>query len=565
MRPVPAHFHAALVLSFLAGNSLVAQQPAAPAPSPQPTFGADSAAVMARVADLFRGMRTRDTALMRAQFHPSAVMRSAAWTRAGMVVTDDSVDAWIRAVAGAPDTLLLDERTSAPVVRVDGNFASVWTPYEFWLGNTFSHCGADLFSFARTPDGWKVVFVADSRRRGGCASAPANTPATFTPPPYAVDSARAVASVLRALDGMLTRDTAQLRAEFAGKVPMRIAAQGRDGKPQVGAFDGDAWLGGLAGAGPRLDERLGPAAVEIDGNLANVSAYYEFRRGDDFSHCGMDQFVLGRTAAGWKLMAVAYSVRLDGCPKTLILDAHQLALRDLVAAERGFARYADSAGAPAAFVWALGDDAITLDGDGVRLMRPIYQARRPTGALLRWAPSYADVAADGAFGVTSGPWEWRPARDSAVKARGQFLTIWRKGPERWQVALDLGVAGDSTADLTEPLREMPAGLTGRARLSDLTDLERRRVTGRGWVDALRALSAPDVRVLRENSARGASPASIDGPPSVRFQSLGGTVATTGDLGATWGTWKDGDKKGSYVRIWKRTTDGWRMVVDRMGD
>ena len=112
---------------------------------------------------------------------------------------------------------------------------------------------------------------------------------------------------------------------------------------------------------------------------------------------------------------------------------------------------------------------------------------------------------------------------------------------------------------------MRPGVSGPARLSDLTDLERHRLDGSGWVAALRALSAPEVRVLRENSVRGSGPQAIDGAATVRFQSLGGTIATSGDLGATWGTWKDGAQKGSYVRIWKRTADGWRVVVDRMGD
>ncbi|HTK55625.1 MAG TPA: nuclear transport factor 2 family protein, partial [Gemmatimonadales bacterium] len=416
-----------LFATFLLVTPLAAQQPAPPAPAPQPSFSADSAAVMQVVGDLFQGMRKRDTTLMRAQFHPGAAMRSAANGRNGMVILADGVGDWIHAVAGAPDTLLLDERTSAPVVRVDGNYATVWTPYEFWLGNTFSHCGADLFSFARTTEGWKIVFVADSRRRAGCPSSTPNTPAPpFTAPSRSVDSAQAVAAVLRLLDGMRTRDTAQMRSGLEGSVPMYAVAQRAEG-PALGVDSGSAWITGVAGSinGPTLDERIASTSVEIDGNLANVSAYYEFRRGEQFSHCGMDQFVLGRTARGWKVIGIGYSARRSECTQSLTLDQRASALRDLVAAERAFVRYADSASAPPAFVWALREDAITLDGEGVKLMRPIYAARHRNSALLSWAPSFVDIAADGEMGVTSGPWEWRPAPDSAVKARGQFLTIWR--------------------------------------------------------------------------------------------------------------------------------------------
>jgi hypothetical protein len=85
------------------------------------------------------------------------------------VIQADGVGDWLTGVAGAPDTLVLDERLGMPSVQVDGNLASVWVYYEFWFGDRFSHCGADLFTLGRTAIGWKVIFVADSRRRTDCA------------------------------------------------------------------------------------------------------------------------------------------------------------------------------------------------------------------------------------------------------------------------------------------------------------------------------------------------------------------------------------------------------------
>lgn len=571
-------FRAPLAALSLVATALAAQQTTPPQPPPQPAFSADSAAVMQVVERLFGGMRARDTATMRSQFDGAAQMRSVSWRGgpAGIhpVVEADEVSAWLTGVMGAPAGMLLDERIGAPSVRIDGNQASVWVHYEFWLGDRFSHCGADLFSLGRTAEGWRITFVADSRRRTGCENPPPAT-ATAAPvlppqPPFAVDSAFAVATVRRALDGMRARDTTLMRAQFEGTVPMRPAGWRKQGDglvPGIGLDSAASWLHGidLMRRDSILDERIVAPAVEVDANLANVWAYYEFRRGTQFSHCGADQFVLGRTSGGWKIIGVAYSVRRTDCAQSTALTPRQLALRDLVSAERAFALYADTANTRDAFLWALRDDAITFDQGALVQMRPRWQARAPGHAVLNWAPTFADVSDDGTLGVTSGPWTWRPARDSAVQARGQFLTIWRKGPERWQVALDLGVGGDSTADLTEPVLEMPAGVTGRARLSDLTDLDKSRIKGAHWVEALRSLSASDVRILRENMVRGNDAAAISGPAAARFTVLGGTVASSGDLGATWGTWKDGAKQGSFVRIWKHTADGWRVVVDRMGE
>ena len=79
----------------------------------------------------------------------------------------DSVDAFVRAV-GSPHTETWDERTSGEVVHLDGPLAVVWTDYAFYAGSRFSHCGVDTFQLARTASGWKIVALADTRRRDGC-------------------------------------------------------------------------------------------------------------------------------------------------------------------------------------------------------------------------------------------------------------------------------------------------------------------------------------------------------------------------------------------------------------
>ena len=52
------------------------------------------------------------------------------------------------------------ERIWDPEVRIDGPVASVWAPYDFYLGAEFSHCGTDAFLLAKTPEGWRVSAVS---------------------------------------------------------------------------------------------------------------------------------------------------------------------------------------------------------------------------------------------------------------------------------------------------------------------------------------------------------------------------------------------------------------------
>jgi hypothetical protein len=86
-----------------------------------------------------------------------------------MVILQESVGEWLGSVGSAPATMFLDERVGPPVIRIDGNLATAWMYYEFWNGDQFGNCGADDFVLGRTGDGWKVLFIADSRRRAGCA------------------------------------------------------------------------------------------------------------------------------------------------------------------------------------------------------------------------------------------------------------------------------------------------------------------------------------------------------------------------------------------------------------
>jgi hypothetical protein len=132
-----------------------------------PAAGDDRAAVLAVVRRLFDGMRAGDSASVRAAFHSTALLWSASVRNGTPETRVDSVDAFVRAV-GTPHQEPWDERTSGEVVHLDGPLAVVWTDYSFYVGSRFSHCGVDTFQLARTASGWKIVALADTRRREGC-------------------------------------------------------------------------------------------------------------------------------------------------------------------------------------------------------------------------------------------------------------------------------------------------------------------------------------------------------------------------------------------------------------
>jgi ketosteroid isomerase-like protein len=120
------------------------------------------------------------------------------------------------------------------------------------------------------------------------------------------------------------------------------------------------------------------------------------------------------------------------------------ALDSLVSSERAFSAHSVEKGMRDAFLAYLADDAV--------IFRPLpingkqsWESRAPEPGTLIWEPSFAEIAATGDLGYTTGPWEFRPPAagsgavpDSAI-AHGHFVSVWRKQPDgAWKVIVDIG-------------------------------------------------------------------------------------------------------------------------------
>jgi hypothetical protein len=121
--------------------------------------------VKTTVNRMFDGMRKGDSAAVRAVLADKVIMQTVvsedgAETR---IATGD-VNRFLKAV-GTPHTDVWDERIEFGQVLVDGNLASVWTPYQFYLGSNLSHCGVNSFQLVKLPEGWKIIFLIDTRRK----------------------------------------------------------------------------------------------------------------------------------------------------------------------------------------------------------------------------------------------------------------------------------------------------------------------------------------------------------------------------------------------------------------
>jgi hypothetical protein len=132
----------------------------------QAASSAAEAEVMAVVNAVFDGMRKADSAMVRPLFHAKARMISVD-SRSPNAEIEESVEGFIQSI-GRPRTEVFDEQISNVRVMIDGSLASVWADYKFYRGTTLNHCGVDHFLLVKEGAAWRIIELADTRRRENC-------------------------------------------------------------------------------------------------------------------------------------------------------------------------------------------------------------------------------------------------------------------------------------------------------------------------------------------------------------------------------------------------------------
>ena len=134
--------------------------------SAQAQSGEDS--VKAVINSFFDGMRKSDTAMIRSTLAPGSILQSVAKNKEGKVsVRTENIDDFIASIA-KPHTDVYDERIVFDTIKIDAELASAWTPYQFYVGEKFSHCGVNSFQLIKINGSWKIQYIIDTRRREGC-------------------------------------------------------------------------------------------------------------------------------------------------------------------------------------------------------------------------------------------------------------------------------------------------------------------------------------------------------------------------------------------------------------
>lgn len=115
------------------------------------------------IRNLFLGMKNADATLLKSAFSDSAILQTI--TKDG--VKTEKIEDFVSSVSKMQKNDL-DERINIEAIHVDGNLASVFTPYSFYFKGKFSHCGANSFQLVKQNDEWKIQYIIDTRRKDNC-------------------------------------------------------------------------------------------------------------------------------------------------------------------------------------------------------------------------------------------------------------------------------------------------------------------------------------------------------------------------------------------------------------
>ncbi|WP_424963543.1 nuclear transport factor 2 family protein [Ekhidna sp.] len=124
--------------------------------------------IMKVVNRVFEAMRTNDSTMLKQSFTENPNTFTAFINKEGksQLVTDN-FQRFIDAI-GQPKDQVWNEPIWNEKVEIDGNLASVWVDYAFYVDDQFSHCGVDAFHLIKREGGWKIFHLVDTRRRLNC-------------------------------------------------------------------------------------------------------------------------------------------------------------------------------------------------------------------------------------------------------------------------------------------------------------------------------------------------------------------------------------------------------------
>jgi uncharacterized lipoprotein YehR (DUF1307 family) len=127
--------------------------------------------VQSTIENFFKGFHKGDLALLKTTLHKDLKAQTTFTNPKGekiLSTTPNAYDTLIKFSEAVKPTDDYFEKIISYNIQIDGNLASVWTPYEFYNKGKFSHCGVNSFQLFNNNGNWEIIYLVDTRSKDGC-------------------------------------------------------------------------------------------------------------------------------------------------------------------------------------------------------------------------------------------------------------------------------------------------------------------------------------------------------------------------------------------------------------
>lgn len=129
----------------------------------------DISEVKNTIVKFFDAFHKQDSMAINTLVSKAIVLQSIGKNKEGVAqLKTEKFSNFLKSIVSIPKDKKFEEKLLDFKIRVDGDMANAWTPYEFWFNGEFSHCGVNSFQLVRLDGNWKIIYLIDTRRRDGC-------------------------------------------------------------------------------------------------------------------------------------------------------------------------------------------------------------------------------------------------------------------------------------------------------------------------------------------------------------------------------------------------------------
>ena len=117
------------------------------------------------IETFFEGFHAKNSVKIKSVCDDKIILQSIKENIKGAKLTTALAHEFYKSISTIANDVKFEEKFLSYSIQVDGTVAHVWTPYEFYINDKFSHKGVNAFTLFKENDLWKIIHIIDTRRK----------------------------------------------------------------------------------------------------------------------------------------------------------------------------------------------------------------------------------------------------------------------------------------------------------------------------------------------------------------------------------------------------------------